>query len=134
MPRRLPSACRAFTLIEVLIALAILAIGMVALLQLHVLSLRAADRAARRGEALRLASDKLAEALAKPAPEPAAGVGAEDGPAAGMEWRVTVAPAAAADLNGAEAPGLLRVSVEVAWADGPRERKVGLTTYAIARP
>ena len=123
-----------FTLIEVLIALAVLAIGLVALLQLHVLSLRSSDRAARQGEALRLASDKLAEALAKPSPEPGAGAGGEEGPMAGMEWRVMVAPAAAAELNGAEAPGLMRVTVEVVWADGPRERKVGLTTYALARP
>ncbi len=123
---------RAFTLVEVLIALAILAIGLVALLQLHVVSLRAADRAARQEQALRLASAKLAEALARPVPEPASGVGGEE-EAPGMEWSVRVTPVDSSDLAGASLPDLRRVSVEVAWADGAQVRKVDLVTYVQGR-
>lgn len=130
---RPPTTRRAFTLVEVLIALAILAIGLVALLQLHVLSLRAADRAARQDQAVRLAADKLAECLAKPRLEGAAGVAGDDEPATGMEWRVTTRDVNSADLDGMELPGLIRVVVDVSWTDGPRERKVSLATYVLNR-
>lgn len=131
---RLPTTRRAFTLVEVLIALAILGIGLVALLQLHVLSLRSADRAARQEDALRLATTKLAETLAKPVPEAASGVAEDDDPAAGMSWRVTTRAVESAELGGVEVPSLFRVVVDVSWADGPRERKVSLATYVLPRP
>jgi len=121
----------AFTLIEVLLALAVLAIGGVTLLELQLSSMRAADRAARQSQAMLLAEQKMAEALAPASIAPGAnqGVTDEDTPGGPLDWSVTVADLSSTDILGASTTGLCSVTVDVTWPEGDLERKVQLVNY-----
>jgi type II secretion system protein I len=127
--------CCAFTLIEVLLALAVLAIGGVTLLELQLYSMRAADRAARQSQALLLADQKMAEALASTAIAPGANQGMtdEETPDGPLSWRVTVADLSNAQILGASTIGLCSVTVDVTWPEGDIERKVELVNYVAAK-
>ena len=103
-----------------LLALVVLAIGGVTLLELQLFSMRAADRAARQSQAVLLASQKMAEALASTSIAPGAnqGVTDEDTPGGPLNWTVTVADLSSADIQGASTTGLCSVTVDVTWPEG----------------
>ena len=126
---------RGFTLIEVLLALAVLAIAGVTLLELQLYSMRAADRAARQSQAVLLANQKMAETLASTAVAPGTnqGVTDEDTPDGPLSWQVTVADLSSAEILGASTTGLCSVTVDVTWPEGDVERKVELVNYVAAR-
>lgn len=131
---RHPCICRtsgAFTLIEVLIALVVLALGAVALLQLQLSTLRNADRAFRQSQAVLLAGRKMAETLGAGYPVLGSDEGTEEEGNSGMElnWSVTVAELTSAQLQGALLSGLRSVQVEVSWLDGEQTRTVELVNY-----
>ena len=133
----------AFTLVEVLLALAVLAIGGVTLLELQLLSMRAADRAARQSQAILFAGQKMSEALAAAAATAASGAAGsgsiglnssqgvtdEDTPGGPLNWTVTVADLSGTDIQGVSIIGLKSVTVDVAWPEGDVERKVELVNY-----
>lgn len=128
------SGKRAFTLIEVLIALAILAIAAVALLQLQVASIKLSDRASRQTRAALLAQARLAEATAEGFPEiggSAGGFAGEEN--AGFRWETMVEEARDPALEDAGVRGLRRLAVTVRWNDGESERQVELTTLLADR-
>src|SRR4051794_34902166 len=77
-----------FTLLEVAVALVILALGLTALLPLFSTGLRLAGEASGDRAALRLAQSKLSQMQG--APEPGETVGTE----AGLAWRLRVEPIA----------------------------------------
>jgi prepilin-type N-terminal cleavage/methylation domain-containing protein len=122
---------RAFTLIEVLLALAVLAIGGVTLLELQLCSMRAADRAARQSQAVLLANQKMAEALASTSIAPGANQGLtdKDTPDGPLSWSVSVADLSNAQIQGASTTGLCSVTVDVTWPEGDVQRKVELVNY-----
>ena len=132
MPRSYGSN-RGFTLIEVAVALAIvaLAVGAVAgVLSSGLLGTRVAGDV---DAALAVAQEKLAEPEAAAAMRPghAEGVFAER-----FEWRRTVSPY---DDEAAPSPDplatvlrLYRIEVAVAWRDGHRRRQVALSTLRLA--
>jgi type II secretion system protein I len=124
-----------FTLIEVLLALAVLAIGGVTLLELQLYSMRASDRAARQSQAVLFANQKMAEALASTdlAPGSNQGVTDEDTPDGPLSWKVTVADLSSAEILGASTTGLCSVTVDVTWPEGDVERKVELVNYVAAK-
>lgn len=122
-----------FTLLEVLVALVILSVAVVATLQLFGGGLRLARTAGDHVAATVLATAKLAEVGAGPLEE-----GATEGSEGEYRWtrRVTldpallpVEPAAQLTAEGTGAPAgtvrLARVSVEVQWGKG---RRVELAT------
>ena len=118
---------RGFTLLEVLVAFAILAVAMTALLQGFGQGLTAA----RRTDA---ASEALAEArtmLDRVGTETALTPGVTQGSAAGLEWRLEIAPRKSAlDQVKSERPyALLDVVVTVAGEGGA---PVSLTTVRLA--
>ena len=57
-----------FTLMEVVVALAVAAIAVVGLLRLHMLSMAAADKADKTAQALVIAQNKIAELEAQGSP------------------------------------------------------------------
>jgi type II secretion system protein I len=120
-----------FTLIEVLLALVILAIGGVSLLELQLYSMRAADRAARQSQAVLFASQKMAETLATTSIAPGSnqGVTDDDTPGGPLSWNVTVADLGNTDILGARTSGLNSVTVDVTWPEGDDVRKVELINY-----
>jgi general secretion pathway protein I len=120
---------RGFTLLEVLVAFAILALSIVALYQVMGTGESTSAKLARTAPALALAESLLAEATTAPRAEPAARTG-DNGP---WRWRVVAVPYA--DAEQALAPGLLivRVRVEVARTDRPERPIVFLEQLAFAR-
>jgi prepilin-type N-terminal cleavage/methylation domain-containing protein len=128
----------AFTLIESLVALAVAALGLVALLELQLVSINTADKAQGLHQAVLLAQGKIAEALSSGHAE--IGLTAGLVPAQGDQfaWQMDVEEARlpqsvvagrssyGLSLN----PGSLRqLTVEVSWLKGPGAKHVSLTTY-----
>lgn len=118
-----------FTLIEVLVALAIVGLALGAVAATFGNSLTAHETAADAEAALAVAEEQLALAAAAPRPGNAAG-----NFAGRFAWRTTVAPyedgSKTADPTHS-APVLYRVAVSVAWRDGRRSREIALSTLRL---
>jgi len=121
------SACSAvkkscgFTLLEVMIALAILALVGVAFLQAQAGSIRLVDEANQVSLATLLAREKMAEMEGMGFPEVGknSGTGEEAYPA--LRWEQVV--------TDTELPGIRKAMVRILWKDGTRERTMELVAY-----
>ncbi len=122
-----------FTLLEVLVAVAIVGIALVGLLRLHLLSLDATLAAQDLTTAVLLAEGKMATFMAQ-SPQEGEDQGQFDGP--DMErfsWTTSVAdydidPGGQNDGR-EEAIGIRHVTVSVHWREGNRDRSYSLETY-----
>ena len=111
-----------FTLLEALVAFAILALALAALLQGTITGLRASQRASRTEEALARARSRLAALEAAPVvPMDQRG---DDG--GGFAWRLRVVPEASSG-----GVTLYAVTVAVGWRDGGTPREVRLETQRL---
>ena len=122
-----------FTLLEVVVALAIAGLALVGLFAAGSTGLFAADDAARAEEAAERAQSHLA-AVGHDAGLVAGDTAGEDG--GGYRWRLRVVPAASrplAGLVGAPPASLTLFAVEIAesWRSGGHERRVVLTTMRL---
>ena len=108
-----------FTLIEALVALAILGVALAAVLRAYGAGFRSAERAEMQTHALLLAESRLAEA-ATTLREP----GERRGSDGGYAWRVSAAPF---PIDGVAKP-LLRLEVRVSAPNGSEAR---LTTLRL---
>ena len=111
-----------FTLLEALVAFAILALALAALLQGTLGGLRTTQAAGRTEEALARARSRLA--ALEVASIRAGDQRGEDG--GGFAWRTRIVPAES--LGGRT---LYAVSVSVAWRDGGTPREVRLETQRL---
>ena len=122
-----------FTLLEVLVAVAIVGVALVMLLRLHLLSLDATLAAQDLTTAVLLAEGKMATFMAE-SPGEGEGQGQFDGPnLERFRWTTSVIEHAL-DLgsgnDGREgAIGVRHVTVSVHWRDGNRDRSYSLETY-----
>lgn len=121
-----------FTLIEVLVALAIIGLALAAVAGTFSTGLLGHHTASDAEAALALAEERLALAAASLDP------GSSSGEFAGrFAWRTTVSRAQD-DADKADAPTsppqLYRISVSVAWRDGRRDRAVSLSTLRLGAP
>lgn len=117
-----------FTLLEVLVAVAVVAIALVTLLHLHARSLDATIQAQDLTTAVLLAQTKMA-ALG-PAPVPGEEQGTYDDPEL---WKFRWATAVIEhplNLQGGLPLTVLHLVVTVSWADGHRQRQYTLEGYA----
>jgi general secretion pathway protein I len=133
--RRLPcrtfgQPCAAgFTLLEVMVALAIVAIALVPLLRLHLLSLDATMRAQSLTTATLLAQEHMA--LLPPFPEPGEEKGGFDDPRlAHFHWHTLVTEDEVILGLSAQLVKLRHIAVTVVWIEGQREHHYTLETYA----
>jgi general secretion pathway protein I len=111
-----------FTLLEALIAFAILALALTALLQGTLGGLRTTQAAGRTEEALARARSRLAALEA--APIRAGDQRGQDG--GGFAWRTRIVPA-----ESAAGRTLYAISVGIAWLDGDTPREVRLETQRL---
>jgi general secretion pathway protein I len=123
-----------FTLIEVLIALAIVGMALVAVAAVFSNGLVGHETAADAEAALALAEERLATAEATAALQP----GISNGQFVGrFAWQTVIAPyedgseAAGQILPAKNVPPLYRVAVSVAWHDGHRSRQLSLSTLRL---
>jgi general secretion pathway protein I len=111
-----------FTLVEVLVAAAVLAIGISAGVQTLGAMARASAAAEDRGQAVRLAGERLA--LLEASDEVASGENQgvfENEPR--FQWQE--------ELVAASDPGLLEATVTILWHDGIVERRYSVSTYLL---
>jgi len=110
-----------FTLLEVMIALAILSLVAVAFLRAQASSIHLVDEACQISRATLLAREKMAELESAGYPEPGekTGTGGETFPP--LRWEQIV--------SSTEILNLRKAAVRVLWMEGTRERSLELITY-----
>ena len=123
------SASAGFTLLEVVVALAIVASVLVPLLRLHLLSLDATIRAQDLTTAVLLAQGRLAAMGAFPQPGEEEGT-YEDPELARYRWQTTVTEHTFDVESGDHNVEVRRIEVTVRWTDGRSERHYTLEAYA----
>jgi general secretion pathway protein I len=121
--------CAGFSLIEVVVAFAILSLSLTALYRVFALAAQQATRAEDHATALALAEARLAEGERSLASGEAGGETAE-----GYRWQRIVEPYAAFASRAPEA-GLapLRIAVEVRWQRAGQRYSVALETVRLGR-
>ena len=122
-----------FTLLEVLVAVAIVGAALVMLLRLHLLSLDATLASQDLTTAVLLAEGKMATFMAE-SPNEGEDQGQFDGPnLERFSWTTSVTEHAiglGSQSDGQEdAVGIRHVTVSVRWRDGNRNRSYSLETY-----
>lgn len=136
---RLPKADPAgFTLLEVMVAIAVIAIALVPLLRLHLLSLDATLYAQDLTIAVGLAQDIMAQMPARP--EPGDNQGTFDTAVyQRFKWQTSVGEKEEIATPGLALPDgealpmleIQRIAVTVLWMDGAREKLYTLESYAV---
>ena len=117
-----------FTLVEVIVALAMLSLGLSFILEMISGSIRQTARAERMGAAGSLAQSLMAEVgTALPIKS-----GTHNGEyPRGYRWHLSMLPYGESNV-GQEGPiGLYKISAEVEWDDGPERRSYVLTTLRV---
>jgi prepilin-type N-terminal cleavage/methylation domain-containing protein len=115
-----------FTLLEVMIAIGILAIGLVVLLQAHVMNLRMCAHSQLSTRAMLLAERKVVELEAGEMRIPGEREGDFGKLHPGFLWKELITPVR---IGNRVLSGLSRVEVVVSWKEGSREEEVKLVTY-----
>ena len=118
-----------FTLLEVVIGLAIAGLALVALFEAGSGGLFAAETTARAKEAVERAQSRLA-ALDADGVLPIGVTGGDDG--GGFSWRASISPIDVAADAGAGQPTLYAVEVVVSWREHRRLRSVSLASRRIS--
>jgi general secretion pathway protein I len=131
--RRTPLRSRGFSLLEVLVAFAILALSLGTLLLVFSTGLRNTALAGDYTQAVSLAESKLAEVAAQRplAPEEAEGTADER-----FRWRLSVTARPPPEGLSEPVDGLraYQLKITVSWGEGPRERRVSLRTLRLLGP
>jgi type II secretion system protein I len=123
-------ATRAFTLIEVLVALAIASIGLLSLLRLHLASMATAQAAAIETAAVFVAQEKTTEASTAGYPPLASRSGITERNGMTFEWTTSVTEAHPQIAPGRTLSGVREIRTRVSWPHGSGQKEVQMTTYA----
>ena len=123
----------AFTFIEVLIALVIVSISLLALIRLHLISIRTTEAAEITSQAILLANEKISEALAIGYPEAGIDSGSVEKNALRLNWRTEVADIEPDNLGELDISGLRRILVDISWEQGINRKHLQMSTYVADR-
>lgn len=119
---------RAFTFIEVLVALAIASIALLGLLRLHLLSMATADAAQAMTQAVFVAQEQIAEASAGGFPKQGTATGSVERNGQQFTWRTEIKDIARSGHGDFTLNGLREVSAIVTWEQTSGEKTVKMTT------
>jgi type II secretion system protein I len=123
----------AFTLAEVLVALAIVSISLLTLLKLHIISIRLADTAEITSQAALVADEKMTEILATGYPQVGSNSGTVERNNLRFEWRSEVTDLQLPQPGEVAVGGLRKVSIDVGWKNGPGKKHLETSTYIADR-
>ena len=119
-----------FTLLEVLVAVAIVAIALVTFMGLHLRSLDATIRAQDLTTAVLLAQARMA--TMGEFPDPGEEQGKFEGPElARFQWSTAVTEHTLDAVDGGQSVHVRRLEVTVFWADGQQTRHYTLEAYGV---
>ena len=128
--RRVEPHATGFTLLEVLVAVAIVAIALVTFMGLHLRSLDATIRAQDLTTAVLLAQAKMA--TMGEFPDPGEEQGKFEGPElARFQWSTAVTEHTLDAVAGGQSVNVRRLEVTVFWADGQQTRHYTLEAYGL---
>lgn len=134
--RRVPTKgtqTRAFTFVEVIVALTIASISMLALLKLHLISIRTTETAEITSQAVFLADEKMAEKLALGYPKEKTDSGTVEKNGLPLHWQTEVTDLQSPQLDEANITGLRKVLVDVSWKQGTGRKHLQMSTYVAGR-
>lgn len=114
------SRTRGFTLLELLVAIAILAVALVGVMQTVTQGINSSIISRDRARAVELAEMKLTELRLDPTLEPGTQEDEFDDLQPGWRWT--------SDVSETELEGLLRIQVTVSWEQGGHSRAVEIET------
>jgi len=120
---------KAFTFVEVIVALAVVSISLLALLRLHIISITMADAAETTSQAVFLAEGKIAEALALGYPGVSANSGSVEKNNLRFYWQTEVADLGLKQADETDITGLRKISVDVSWKKGVGRKQLQISTY-----
>lgn len=123
----------AFTFIEVLVALVIVSISLLALIRLHIISVSMTDTAQITSQAVFLGNEKIAETLAAGFPEEGTNSGTVQKNALALHWQTEVTNLLPLRLDGMDIAGLRKILVDVSWKQGIRRKHLQMSTYVADR-
>jgi len=122
----------AFSYLELIVSLAVVAIGIVGLMRLQLMSLRAADYSKRMTQAVCLAESKLQEAMGIRAIRSGQESGENRSEGMGYRWQREITPEPLA-AEGIESGGeLYQVRVNVSWEQGGGGKQIELSSSVAA--
>ncbi len=122
-----------FTFIEVIIALAIVSISMLALLRLNLTSIRMVETAEATSQAVSLADEKIAEILAAGYPKLESSSGTVERNGLTLNWQTQVIDAGLPQLSQVDTTGLRSVLVDVSFKQGTGNKHLQMSTYVADR-
>ncbi len=122
-----------FTLIEVLLALSLAATAVIALLRLHVISIRMVDRSQTQVQAAALAEQKMAELMMAGWPPLGTDTGSLEQEGRDYRWRTEVTDWKLPEPIRVDHLPARRILVEIYWDQGKKEKKVQLVSCAADR-
>jgi type II secretion system protein I len=123
----------AFTFVEVIIALTIVSISLLALIRLHIISISMAEKAEIMSQAVFLADEKIAETLASGYPKEGVNSGTVEKNDLTLNWQTEVTDLQLPRLEEADIAGLRKVSVNVCWKHGTGQKHLQMSTYVADR-
>jgi len=129
---KLKISTSAFSLIESLIALAVVTLAVVALTRLHLQTLNLIDQTQSFYHAANFAQSKLEQTLAQPTPISSSGT--DSNTPRTLQWNTTVSTAHLPFLQMQGDPLLQRIEVTTSWPSRNQTKYLTLTTYTTKNP
>lgn len=127
------TSTKAFTFVEVVIALAILSISLLSLIRLHITNISMTDSAETTAQATFLAQEKIAEILAAGFPAKGSDRGAVENRSLLFNWRTEVEDIHLPQMDRENISGLRKISVDVSWKQGIRRKHLQMSTLIADR-
>ena len=124
---------RAFTFVEVVVALAIVSISLLALLRLHIISISMVDKAQITSQAVLLANEKIAETVAAGYPEEGTNSGTMEKNGLMLNWQTEVTDLRLPQLDKVHITGLRKILVDISWKQGVSRKQLQMSTYVADR-
>jgi prepilin-type N-terminal cleavage/methylation domain-containing protein len=120
---------KAFTFVEVIVALTIVSISLLVLFRLHLISIKMTETAEVSSQAVFLAGEKMAEKLALGYPQEESDSGTVEKNGLPLHWQTEITNLQLPLLDQANITGLRKVLVDVSWKQGTRHKHLQMSTY-----
>jgi prepilin-type N-terminal cleavage/methylation domain-containing protein len=124
---------RAFTFIEVIIALAVLSISLLGLIRLQLININLTESAEITSQATLLAQQKIAEVSAAGFANKLSDRGTVKKNALSFNWQTQVTDIHLPKLNDTQITGLKKISVDINWQQGLGKKHLQMETYIADR-
>jgi len=127
------ASIRAFTFVEVIIALSIVSISLLGLIRLHIININMTESARITSQAALLAQEKIAETFAAGFSNQASNHGIVQKNALCFNWQTEVTDMHLPQLDQARIYGLKKISVDINWKQGIGQKQLKMSTYIADR-